>query len=117
MTEYKITIPKRQHPSLNKWTKWHWAIKSKEKKSWEHEIYHLCYEYGKPLLKNALIEITYYFKDARSRDKDNYTPKFILDGLVKANMIEDDNDSDIYVNWKIKKDKENPRTEIKIKEA
>ena len=113
----KITIPDRQHPSLNQWTRWHWTKKSRVKKSWEQEIALRCGKYGTPNLTGVMVEIRYYFKDKRVRDRDNYVPKFILDGLVKAGIIEDDNDNDIYQNWKLLYDKEKPRTEIEIKEV
>ena len=113
----KITIPDKTHPSLNQWSNWHWAKKGRVKKSWEEEIYYLSNKYNRPELEEAIVEIIYYFEQNRNRDKDNYTPKFILDGLVKAGIIADDNDNNIFLNWKLKVDKNNPRTEIKIKEV
>lgn len=44
---------------------------------------------GEPLPR-ALVRITYHFKDRRRRDPDNYSGKFILDGLKAAGVIEDD---------------------------
>ena len=104
------------HPSLNQWTRWHWGKKSKVKKEWEEAIGWKCKKFGSPKLINAEIEVLYYFPDKRVRDFDNYVPKFILDGLVKAEIIEDDNDNNIFINWKLLYDKENPRTEVKIVE-
>lgn len=40
---------------------------------------------------NATIHIHYNFNDNRPRDPDNFAGKFILDGLVKAKIIKDDN--------------------------
>jgi len=112
----RIEIAGKQHPSLNKWTRWHWGKKSKIKKEWEEEIMWKCKKYGDLNYTDATIEVNYYFPDRRVRDFDNYVPKFILDGLVKANIIEDDNDNNIFLNWKLLYDKENPRTVITIKE-
>ena len=112
----EITIPGKQHPSLNVWTNWHWAKKDREKKEWEKEIGWLCKKFDEPQLENAMVEIIYYFDNKHRRDKDNYSPKFIMDSLTKAGIIADDNTDNIFLNWKIKYDKENPRTEIKIKE-
>jgi Holliday junction resolvase RusA-like endonuclease len=112
----KIIIPGKQHPSLNAWTGWHWAKKNRVKKSWENEIMWLCKKFGDPELENADVQIIYYFDNRHRRDKDNYTPKFILDGLTKAGIIADDNTDNIFLNWKIKYDKEDPRTEILIEE-
>ena len=113
----KIIVEGRTHPSLNTWTNWHWAKKSRVKKSWENEIYYLCNKFNQPELKEAIVDITYYFKSNRRRDRDNYTPKFILDGLVKAGVIVDDSDNNLYLNWKLKVDKDNPRTEIEVREV
>jgi Holliday junction resolvase RusA-like endonuclease len=110
----EIVIPNKQHPSLNKWSRWHWSKKNRIKKEWIKEIGWLCKKYNEPNLENALVEIVYYFDNKHSRDKDNYTPKFILDGLTKAGIIADDDDDNIFLNWKIKYDEENPRTVITI---
>lgn len=112
----EIVIPGKQHPSLNTWTKWHWGKVDSVKKEWKEEIGWKAKKYNEPQLVNALVEIEYYFDNKHRRDKDNYTPKFILDGLTKAGIIADDNTDNIFLNWKILYDKENPRTVIKIKE-
>lgn len=116
MEPIKIVIPGKQHPSLNVWTRWHWTKKNKVKKEWEKELGWLCKKYNNPKLEEALIEITYYFDNKHQRDKDNYTPKFIMDGLTKGGIIADDNTDNVFLNWKIKYDKELPRTVIKIKD-
>lgn len=60
------------------------------------------------------MTITYYFKDRRRHDPSNYD-KFILDGLVEAKIITDDNYSVITeFTTKGSYDKENPRTEVVI---
>jgi crossover junction endodeoxyribonuclease RusA len=43
-----------------------------------------------PMIKECTMRITYYFKDKRRRDVTNYD-KMLLDGLVEAKIIEDDN--------------------------
>jgi len=85
--------------------RWHWLIKAKIK------------EKPKKPYEKAEITITYYFKDKRKRDPDNYSGKMILDPLVKENIIIDDNFSVITLILKAGYDKENPRTEIEIKEV
>ena len=110
----EVIIKGKQHPSLNVWTGWHWGKKSKIKKEWEEEIMWKCKKFGKPQYKEAKVEVLYYFDNKHTRDFDNYVPKFILDGLVKADIIEDDNDNNIFINWKLLYDKENPRTVIKV---
>jgi crossover junction endodeoxyribonuclease RusA len=84
--------------------KWHWLMKAKIK------------ERPKKPFEKAEITIHYYFKDKRKRDPDNYSGKMILDPLVKEKIIIDDNFSVITLILKAGYDKENPRTEIEIKE-
>lgn len=58
--------------------------------------------------------VTYYFKDKRRRDPGNYE-KILLDCLVEANIITDDNYGVITeFTTRGDYDKENPRTEIII---
>lgn len=114
MEPIEIVVPGRQHPSLNTWTRWHWAKKDRKKSEWVEEIGWLCKKYNRPKYKKALVEITYYFDNKHRRDKDNYTPKFIMDALVEAGIIADDNTDNVFLNWKIKYDKENPRTVIRV---
>ncbi len=44
-----------------------------------------------PCFKTATISITHIFSMNRQRDEDNYTPKFLIDSLVAAGIISDDN--------------------------
>lgn len=67
-----------------------------------------------PKYKQCKIKVTYYFKDKRRHDPGNYD-KMLLDGLVEANIIEDDNYGVIKEYTTIGGyDKENPRVEIDI---
>ena len=67
-----------------------------------------------PKYKKCKIKITYFFKDKRRHDPSNYD-KMVLDGLVEANIIIDDNYEVIKEFTTIGSyDKNNPRTEIKI---
>lgn len=70
-----------------------------------------------PKYEKCKMKITYYFKDKRRHDPSNYD-KMLLDGLVLANIIKDDNYDVIQEFTTIGKyDKENPRTEIEIEEV
>lgn len=61
------------------------------------------------------VEVRYYFTDKRARDIDNYTPKFIMDGLVAAEIIEDDNQKIVKkLSTKLLYDKKCKRTEVTI---
>lgn len=85
--------------------KWEWLVRAGVK--------------NKPFapIKKAEVKITYYFKDKRRHDPDNYSGKFLLDGLVKSGVLEDDSFSNIDLILKGNYDKKNPRTEIIIKEV
>lgn len=67
--------------------------------------------------KRSMVTLTYYFKTRHRRDPDNYSGKFILDGLVKSKVIEDDSFKCIDLQLVGGYDKNNPRTEITIKEV
>lgn len=74
-------------------------------------------QYKGEAYEKAEVVITYFFKDRRRRDPDNYSGKLILDGLTKAGVIKDD-DFD-HITLTVQKggvDKNNPRTVIEVKE-
>ena len=41
-------------------------------------------------IHRARVTLRYRFPDTRRRDPDNYSGKFILDGLVRAGVLQDD---------------------------
>jgi len=120
MRKIKLIIPVL-HPSLNQWINWHWAKIDRTKQDFDGEIVlALLAEYScvriKPLMKKAKVRIKYYFSDKRGRDKDNHTPKFIMDGL-KGRIIKDDNSKVIDLDWKILYSKDKSGTEILVEEV
>lgn len=84
--------------------KWEWLVKAAIKKK------------PKEPIQKAKIEITYYFATKHRRDPDNYSGKFILDGLVRAGLIKDDSFDCIELELAGEYDKEYPRTEIGVYE-
>lgn len=92
MTKNKTTFRIEDiHPSLNDWAvKWHHYHRAKVKKQWEELVYYSC-RGCKPIHGPVKVKVDYYFPTKRRRDLDNYAPKFILDGMVKAGLIEEDN--------------------------
>lgn len=61
------------------------------------------------------IEVVSYFPTKRKHDFDNYTPKFILDPIVKSGLIRDDSSTIITkLTLRFEYDKLNPRTEVNI---
>ena len=47
------------------------------------------------------MRITFFFDLDRDRDKDNMAPKWIMDGLVKSGVIQDDNTKVVDLDWAI----------------
>ena len=86
-------------------TRWHWLIKSA-----------IQCKPSRPF-KNASVEITYFFKDQRRRDPDNYSGKMLLDPLVREGILQDDSFNNIELILKSYVDKAKPRTEIEILEV
>lgn len=80
-----------------------WAVKAA---GWRRE----------PIPK-AEVRITYFFPTRTRRDPDNYSGKFLLDGLREAGVIKDDSFDNIRLVLTGGYDKQNPRTEIEIAEV
>lgn len=111
-------IPPSNNKYMGRSTKGFHFTYQEEKKKWEWLV-RAAVGRNKPKkpINKAVVEITYYFKTKHRRDPDNYSGKFLLDGLVRSGVIEDDSFSNIDLILKGKTDKENPRTEIKIQEV
>ena len=109
----KYTIP-RVPPSLNKFAGRENVWEYREQKAqWKQ----LCNVYCRPAPTEppefALVVLTFYFKDRRRRDADNYQ-KMILDGLVGAKILADDDFEHCMVLCVGEVDKAHERTEIEI---
>lgn len=83
-------------------TKWGWLVRA-----------HINKKPKKPF-ERAIVKITYYFPDKRRRDPDNYSGKFILDGLVDSNIIADDSFFNIKLILDAKTDRDKPRTMVEV---
>ena len=116
MQELKYIIPEIP-PSNNKFIgrNMRWDYQD-AKKAWADKIFFLCRPRPAEPIKKAVVSITYYFKDSRRRDPDNYSGKFILDGLVRAGILQDDSFSNVVLQLSGEQDRSKPRTEIYIKE-
>jgi Holliday junction resolvase RusA-like endonuclease len=112
---YKVMI-EDVPPSLNKWSRMHWTKSRKIKKFWEETVQWMFA--GIKQFKNPVVRIRYSFDTKRRRDKDNYTPKFIMDGLVKSGVIKDDNVGAVDLDWNVivPKNADGCATEIMILE-
>ena len=65
-------------------------IYAADKKEWADLIAYTCRPKPPYPLARAKVTLHYYFKDKRRHDPDNYSGKFILDGLVNAGILVDD---------------------------
>ncbi len=119
--EAKLIIPGElptENEIIDK-AKTHWAKYKKMKDTYDSLVKVFSEKHRVPFFETILLQITYYRKN-RMYDPDNIcsAKKFILDGLQKAGVIENDG-------WKVVKgfqetwevDKDNPRTEVIIKEV
>ena len=114
-----ITIPEIP-PSNNKYmgkNKSHF-IYHKDKEHWQELIYWAAFGREKQdPLQRARVTLTYHFKTKVRRDPDNYSGKFILDGLKAAGVIADDSFSNVeLVIMAGEPDSKNPRTVILVDE-
>lgn len=118
----KIVIPGRL-PGLNEVNNTNRANKyagNKLKKETEQLLCLYIKNQCKAKFERIKLTIVWYEKN-RKRDFDNISSatKFILDSLVKCEVIQGDGWKQIYpeFNHKFKLDRENPRIEITIEEA
>jgi len=88
----------------NEKQRWEWLVKAAAKKK------------PKKPMEKARVRITYFFPDRKRRDPDNYSGKFLLDGLTRAGFIKDDSFSNIQLELRGEYDRKNPRTEIELEE-
>lgn len=89
----------------------------KAKKEWADIIGWLCRPRPAKPISYAKVTIRYYFPNRIRRDPDNYSGKFILDGLTKMGIIEDDSFYHIRLNLELGGiDTKQPHTEIFIEE-
>ena len=104
-------------PSLNQFAgrENEWAYR-KAKAYWME----LCCAYCRPKpvkpLERARVTLEYHFPDRRRRDPDNYI-KLIMDGLVKAGVIQDDSFDNVELVLKQGSADKKPHVIIEIKEV
>ena len=119
--EIKLVIP-GELPTMNEIinkAKTHWSEYKKMKDNCNEIITYMCQQQEIPFFHAVRLKITYYRKNMMY-DPDNLSAgkKFILDGLQEAGCIKNDGWKEIkgfQESWEV--DKENPRTEVIIKEV
>lgn len=88
----------------NEKKRWVWLIKAAVGRNKPKE----------PYAGKCKVSILYYFPNRIPRDPDNYSGKFILDGLQVAGIIENDSFWHIKLDLDADVDKDNPRTIVTI---
>lgn len=120
---YKVSHPKSkklpiagpQHPSLNQYIIANNMKSNSLKQNWKDFIVFVLNKYN---LRDVMLdqcEVIYitFFKNRRSHDLDNITPKFIFDGLVEGGfLVGDDMEHITKLTIMGGYDKENPRIEL-----
>ena len=101
MKQWTITIPDI-HPSLNVWTRMHFAKRNNLKKEWEKMIWSLWKEKNYPHIDGKVEVFITYYHPQTNVDLDNFVPKFIMDGL-KIFFEDDSIKYVVKLGWEIKK--------------
>lgn len=118
MWKYVIDdIPESNNKYMGRTAKGFHFVYQEDKKNWEWLVKAAV---GKNRPKNpiekSIVTLIYYFPTKHRRDPDNYSGKFLLDGLVKSGVIKDDSFNCIDLRLVGKVDRDNPRTEIVVEE-
>ncbi len=116
IAKYKYTInaiPPSNNEYIGKNAQWKYAH---EKIKWERMILWTCIVKPPQPIPFAIVTLRYTFKDKRRRDPDNYSGKFILDGLRKAGIILDDSFDNIRLRIEKSDEVGTPKVEIIVEE-
>lgn len=98
-----INLPADCQPSLNEWRRWHWARRHRHQGYVSDLVTIAALQAlwrGGPM-ERAVVSVTYHLPPGPRRDPDNYSPKFILDGLRAAAIIRDDDARHITLDVRI----------------
>jgi len=89
---FRLCLPMSM-PSLNAWSRWHWTQKREFLNGLTDAVRVLVLEKCPSCtpLGKCEIQVVHYFRVRRRRDQDNACPKFLLDALRRAGLIQDDN--------------------------
>lgn|SRR3990167_9045299 len=110
-----LVIPNKFPPSMNKIRNQHFWWARKHKGEFTDAIFELAVTQGLRAYDKAFVQMRLFFPDRRRRDMDNYTPKYLLDGLVRAKVVPDDTPQYVFVlPTLLGYDKENPRTVLRL---
>lgn len=106
------------HPSINAWFVLKRPAMNTLKGRWGEFIEWVIHDLNLNdiAIEQCEMEFTSYFNTARRADCDNMTPKFMLDGMVRAGFIVDDDYLHVTsIKIMCGLDRKNPRTEILVR--
>ena len=122
MNTVTITLP-LPHRCLSPNARVHYMVKSKHTKAYRMKARDTAMFEGMGVTSlrgawywpSASVQATFYFKDARRRDRDNLLAscKAVFDGIADAGLVANDADF-TYMPVKIEKDAKRPRLELLI---
>ena len=105
------------HPSINKWMIMKRMAMNQLKQKWkDFVVWHIrSTTYENAQIEKCSMKFISYYKTKTRHDIDNFIPKFILDGMVDAGFIVDDDDKHLTsLTLECEYDKKLPRTEIYV---
>lgn len=114
----KVPIKYPYQESINEWMIMQRPAMNSLKQKWKDFIKWFVEDQGYANLRITQCEISQaiFYKTNRPHDIDNSVPKFILDGLVKSEMIVDDSSEHVTkLTLECGVDTRYPRTELRIK--
>lgn len=103
-------------PSLNDWMRLPGPLQHAAMQPWFEAIREAAAAVKAPRFGRARVEVLYWFPTDQRRDRDNFVPKFLLDGLRYAGVLEDDDFTHVELAgpWWAGVDAERPRTTIVV---
>jgi len=111
-----ITMP-LPHKNLSPNARVHWSTKHSHRKKQRHAASFVAYSsaLSGAKLERARVQATFYHKDRRNRDGDNYLAmlKGAFDGIADAGVVANDSGF-VHMPVRFEIDKDNPRVEITI---
>lgn len=96
-TTYTILLPMDKSMMMSANHRKHWTVRYRITKHWRQVARIMARNARIPLLDQARIVVTFSFGDQRRRDTANFYPvtKAIVDGIVDAGVLADDNDKHV----------------------
>lgn len=90
------------HPSLNSWVNMHFHSRNNLKQEWGKMVHVYAKLAGLPMIDKPVEVFITYHHPKDTVDLDNYTPKFIMDGL-KPFFIDDNIKCVVKLGWEFKR--------------